>query len=52
MEYNDQKYPEPPELRKQGVMPLEKLMKKVAIGILVAFIIVVTFAIIFRLKDG
>ena len=52
MEYDDEKYPEPPELRKQGVPPLKKQMKGFAIGLLIAFIIVVTFAIIFRLKDG
>lgn len=52
MEYDEKKFPEPPELKKMGVPPLKIQMRNFALGILVAFIIIAAFAIIFRLKDG
>lgn len=49
MEEYDEKYPEPPELKKAGVPPLKKELKFVIIGITVAFVIVLIFALIFKL---
>jgi hypothetical protein len=51
MESNEDKYPEPPELRKKGMPPLKKEMKFVTIAIAVAFIIVLIFAIAFWLHN-
>ena len=48
---NENKYPEPPELRKQGIPPLKKIVKYLFIGIAVAFIIVLIFSIIFKLRN-
>ena len=47
----DYKYVEPPELRKAGVPPLRKLINFFAIGIAVALVIVLSFAIYFYLSD-
>lgn len=52
MEYDEQKFPEPPELRKQGVPPLKIQLKYMVILFAIAFFIALTFSIIFRLKDG
>jgi hypothetical protein len=52
MESNEEKYPEPPELRKQGMPPLKKQMKFVTIAVAVAFVIILIFAIAFWLHDN
>ena len=52
MEYDEEKFPEPPELRKMGVPPLKIQVKYMAMLFAVAFIVALTFAIIFRLKGG
>ncbi len=51
MEVDQDKYPEPPELKKQGIPPLKKIVKYLFIGIAVAFIIVLIFSIVFKLKN-
>lgn len=51
MKDNEEKYPEPPELRKQGIPPLKKILKYLFIGIAVVFIIVLIFALIFKSKN-
>ncbi len=48
---NEDEYPEPPELRKQGITPLKKIIKYLFIGIVVAFIIVLIFSIIFKMRN-
>lgn len=52
MEYDEQKYPEPPELRRAGIPPLLKIIKTIVFVIAIAFVIVMTFAIVFRLNYG
>lgn len=52
MESDEEKYPEPPELRKQGMPPLKKQIKWVTIAIAVAFIIILIFSIAFWLHDN
>ncbi len=52
MKYDQERYPEPPELRRAGIPPLLKIIKTIVIVIAIAFLIVVTFAIIFRLNYG
>lgn len=52
MELDEQKFPEPPELKKQGIPPLKKQIKFVYVAIAVAFIIVLIFAIAFWLHDN
>jgi len=51
MEFDEEKFPEPPELKKQGIPPLKKQMKFVYVAIAVAFIIVLIFAIAFYFHD-
>lgn len=51
MKDNEEKYPEPPELRKQGIPPLKKILKYLFIGIAVVFIIVLIFSLIFKSKN-
>ena len=51
MELDEDKYPEPPELKKQGVTPLKKQMKFITILVAIAFVIVLIFAIIFYFHD-
>lgn len=52
MEYDEEKYPEPPELRQAGVPPLKIQLKYMLILFVTAFIIAFTFAIIFKLENG
>lgn len=52
MEYDEEKFPEPPELKKMGVPPLLIQLKYMLIMFATAFIIALIFVIIFRLKDG
>lgn len=52
MENDQEKYPEPPELRRAGIPPLLKIIKTIVIVIAIAFVIVMTFAIVFRLNNG
>jgi len=51
MKEKEDKYPEPPELKKQGIPPLKKLLKIFVIGLIVTFIIVLIFSIIFKLRN-
>lgn len=48
---DEEKFPEPPELRKQGIPPLKKQIKLVVILIAIAFIIVLIFALAFYFRD-
>ena len=50
MENDESKYPEPPELRKQGIPPLKKVIKYVMVIIAVAFVIVLIFSLFFKAK--
>lgn len=52
MKDDNEKYPEPPELRKAGIPPLLKIIKTIVIVIAIAFLIIVTFSIAFKLSDG
>jgi len=52
MTIKEDKYPEPPELKKQNIPPLKKVIKYFVIGLVVAFIIVAIFAIIFWLRNN
>ncbi|HUZ61897.1 MAG TPA: hypothetical protein VMU83_24175 [Hanamia sp.] len=52
MEYDEEKFPEPPELKEMGAPPLLIQIKYMAMLFTVAFIVALIFAIIFRLKDG
>jgi hypothetical protein len=47
MENDEEKYPEPPELKEQHIPPLKKVIRYIVIAIAVAFVIVLIFAIIF-----
>lgn len=51
MENDEQKFPEPPELKKQGMPPLKKQIRLVVILIAIAFIIVLIFALAFYFHD-
>ncbi|HSV11342.1 MAG TPA: hypothetical protein VLI68_11255 [Hanamia sp.] len=51
MEYDEEKFPEPPELKKQGIPPLKKQIKLVVILIAIAFVIVLIFALAFYFND-
>ena len=50
-EDDDENFPEPPELRKQGIPPLKKQVRLVVILIAIAFIIVLIFALAFYFHD-
>ncbi len=39
---------EPPELRKQGITPLRKIVIYFSIGIAIAFVVVLIFSLIFK----
>jgi hypothetical protein len=52
MKDDNEKYPEPPELRKAGVPPLLKVVKITVIAIVITFVIILAFSIIFKLKNG
>jgi hypothetical protein len=52
MEYDEEKYPEPPELKEMGAPPLKIQLKYMLILFAIAFLIALIFAIIFRLTDG
>ena len=51
MEYDEDKYPEPPELKELHVPPLLIQLKYMLIMFTTAFVIALTFAIIFKLSD-
>lgn len=51
MEYDEIKFPEPPELKKMHVPPLLIQLKYMLIMFATAFAIALTFAIIFKLTD-
>lgn len=51
MEYDEAKYPEPPELKKMHVPPLLIQLRYMLIMFVTAFLIALTFAIIFKLTD-
>lgn len=50
MKADIEKYPEPPELRRAGITPLVKILKTIVIVVAIAFVIVVTFSIVFDLS--
>jgi len=52
MEYDEEKFPEPPELKTYGAPPLLIQLKYMLILFTIAFAIAFIFAIIFRLKNG
>lgn len=52
MEYDEEKYPEPPELKEIGAPPLLFQLKYMLMLFASAFIVALTFAIIFKLTDG
>ncbi|HET7117629.1 MAG TPA: hypothetical protein VFI29_14135 [Hanamia sp.] len=52
MEYDEAKYPEPPELKRMGAPPLLIQLRYMLMLFTAAFIIALVFAIIFRLTDG
>jgi cell division protein FtsL len=47
----EDKYPEPPELKAQHVPPLMKIVKYLFIAIAVAFVVVLVFSISFWLRN-
>lgn len=47
MENDEEKYPEPPELKEQHIPPLKKVIRYIVIAIAVAFVIVLIFSLIF-----
>jgi len=51
MKDDDENFPEPPELRKQGIPPLKKQVRLVVILIAIAFVIVLVFALAFYFHD-
>lgn len=50
MDY-DEKFPEPPELKKQNIPPLKKQLRLIVILFSIAFIIALIFAITFYFHD-
>jgi hypothetical protein len=52
MDYDEEKFPEPPELKKMGAPPLLIQVKYMLLLFSTAFIVAFIFSIIFRLKDG
>jgi hypothetical protein len=52
MKKNNEQFPEPPELRLQGVPPLIKELRFILIAFGVAFIIALIFMLIFKFKNG
>ena len=52
MEYDEEKFPEPPELREMGAPPLMIQLRYMLILFATSFFIALIMAIIFRLKDG
>ena len=52
MEYDDEKFPEAPELKKMHVPPLKIQLKYMVMLFAVAFVIALAFSIYFRLTDG
>ena len=52
MNSNEENYPEPPELRKQNIPPLKKVVKYFVIGLIVAFIIALIFGLIFYFRNN
>ena len=51
MKDDEENFPEPPELRKQGIPPLKKQVRLVVILIAIAFVIVLVFALAFYFHD-
>lgn len=52
MEYDEEKFPEPPELKEMGAPPLLIQLKYMFFMFATAFTIALIFVIVFRLKDG
>lgn len=52
MKDKETEYPEPPELRKQGIPPLKKILKYFVISLVVAFVVVLIFSLIFKFRSG
>lgn len=50
MEYDEEKYPEPPELKEMGALPLLIQLRYMLMLFGSAFIIALTFAIIFKIE--
>ena len=51
MKDDEENFPEPPELRKQGIPPLKKQVRLVVILIAIAFVVVLIFALAFYFHD-
>jgi predicted ferric reductase len=51
MKDDEKNFPEPPELRRQGIPPLKKQVRLVVILIAIAFVIVLIFALAFYFHD-
>ena len=52
MNPEEEQYPEPPELKKQNIPPLNKVLKYFVIGLIIAFIIAGIFGIIFYFRNN
>ena len=52
MNTKQEEYPEPPELRKQNIPPLKKVVKYFVIGLIIAFIIAAIFGLIFYFRNN
>ena len=52
MNTKEEEYPEPPELKKQNIPPLKKVLKYFVIGLIIAFIIAGIFGIIFYFRNN
>jgi hypothetical protein len=52
MNTKQDEYPEPPELRKQNIPPLKKVVKYFVIGLIIAFIIAAIFGLIFYFRNN
>jgi hypothetical protein len=52
MNSKENKYVEPPELRKQNIPPLKKIVKYFVIGMTIAFIIAAIFGVIFYFRNN
>jgi hypothetical protein len=51
MDQNEDKFPEPPELKKQGIPPLKKVIIFISIAVAIAFIIILIFSLIFKFNS-
>jgi hypothetical protein len=52
MNSEENQYVEPPELRKQNIPPLKKIVKYFVIGMAIAFVIALIFGAIFYFRNN